>query len=251
MVVVVVTEIAASLFLIQGSSARVVVVVVRGTVVVVRGTFVVVRGTVVVGATVVVVVVGATVVVVVVDAVVVGATVVVVVAPPPDEGATVVVVVVVTGTVTVIDCGEPVRVVCALPAVSVIENDAAAVKVEVTAPPPAVAVDVAVIVHTVDEVCAIPVIDEMPVKVKSVPDVVDKVEQSIASLPVTVKVIVAEDEVAADLAKVTVGAVVSITIALLAPSELVAPGEASVSVALFKAASRIVPLFNDNEFVAT
>ena len=138
-----------------------------------------------------------------------------------------------------------------MPAVSVIENDAAAVKVEVTAPPPAVAVDVAVIVHTVDEVCAMLVIPEMPVKVKSVPDTVDKVEQVMSSLPVTVKVIVAEDEVAADLAKVTVGAVVSITIALLAPSELVAPGVARVSVASFKAASRIVPLFSANDVVAT
>ena len=134
---------------------------------------------------------------------------------------------------------------------SVIENDAAAVKVEVTATPSAAAEDVAVIVHTVDEVCTMPVSDEMFVKVKSVPDVVDKVEQVIASLPVTVKVIVAEVEVAAEAAKVTVGAVVSITIALLAPSELVAPGVARVSVASFKAASRIVPLFSANDVVAT
>ena len=49
----------------------------------------------------------------------------------------------------------------------------------------------------------------MFVKVKSVPEVVDNVEHVIASLPVTVKVIVADVEVAADAANVTVGAVVS------------------------------------------
>ena len=54
--------------------------------------------------------------------------------------------------VTTVDLGEPVKVVCALPAVSVIENEPAAVNVEVTAPPPAVAEDVAVIVQTVEDV---------------------------------------------------------------------------------------------------
>jgi hypothetical protein len=63
-----------------------------------------------------------------------------------------IVVVTVAGTVTVIDCGEPVRVVFALPAWSETENDAAAVRVDVTAPPPAVAVEVAVTVQTVFEV---------------------------------------------------------------------------------------------------
>jgi hypothetical protein len=102
-----------------------------------------------------------------------------------------------------------VSVVCALPAVSVIENDAAAVKLELTVPPPSVAVDVAVMVQTVDEVCTIPVKAEMFVKVKSVPDTVDNVEHVIASLPVTVNVIVPDVEVDADAANVTVGAVVS------------------------------------------
>jgi len=55
-----------------------------------------------------------------------------------------------------------------------------------------------------------------------VPEVVDNVEHVIASLPVTVKVIVADAEVAADAANVTVGAVVSIIIAL-APAILLAP----------------------------
>ena len=55
-------------------------------------------------------------------------------------------------TVTVIEAGEPVIAVCALPVVSVAENELARVSVDVTAAPPNVAVDVAVIVHTVDDV---------------------------------------------------------------------------------------------------
>ena len=54
--------------------------------------------------------------------------------------------------VTVTDCGEPTSVVCALPAVSVIENDAAAVNVDTTPTPFVVAVDTATIVQTVDDV---------------------------------------------------------------------------------------------------
>ena len=96
-----------------------------------------------------------------------------------------------------------------LPAVSVIENEPAAVKLELTVAPPAVAVEVAVIVQTVAEVCTMPVIAEILLKVKSVPEEVDKVEQVMSSLPVTVKVIVAELEVAAERNRVTVGAVVS------------------------------------------
>ena len=59
---------------------------------------------------------------------------------------------VVSAMVTVVDFGEAVKVVWALPAVSVIENDAAALSVDTTATPSAKAVDVAVTVHTVDEV---------------------------------------------------------------------------------------------------
>jgi hypothetical protein len=58
----------------------------------------------------------------------------------------------VVSTVTTVDFGEPVRVTCALPAVSVIENVLAAVRVDVIAPPPFVAVEVAVIVQTVADV---------------------------------------------------------------------------------------------------
>ena len=116
---------------------------------------------------------------------------------------------VVSARVTTVDFGDAVNDVCALPAVSVIENDAAAVRVDVTATPSAAADEVAVTVQTVDEVCTIPVIDEIFVRVKSVPAVVESVEQVMSSPPVTVNVIVAEVDVALDAAKVTVGAVVS------------------------------------------
>ena len=62
---------------------------------------------------------------------------------------------------------------------------------------------------------------------------------------------VSEVDVADVAAKVTVGAVVSMMIALLAPSEFDAPGEASVSVALLAAASRMVPELSASELVAT
>ena len=110
---------------------------------------------------------------------------------------------------TVVDCGEPVKVVCALPAVSVIEKLAAAVSVDTTALPSAMAVEVAGSCKTVDDVCTMLVIAEMFVKVKSVPDEVESVEQVMSSLPVTVNVIVADVEVASVAAKVTVGAVLS------------------------------------------
>jgi hypothetical protein len=58
----------------------------------------------------------------------------------------------VVSIVTAVDCGEPVSAVCALPAVSVIENVPAAVRVDVTATPSFPAVEVAVIVQTVPEV---------------------------------------------------------------------------------------------------
>lgn len=56
--------------------------------------------------------------------------------------------------VTMVDCGEPINVVCALPGVpvSVIEKVPAAVNVEVFGPPPEVAVDVALMVHTLADV---------------------------------------------------------------------------------------------------
>ncbi len=90
---------------------------------------------------------------------------------------------------------------------SAIENVAAAVNVDVTVEP-AVPVEVAVIVQVVVFVCTT-AIAEIFVNVKSVPLVVDKVAQFIASLPVTVKVIDAEPDVAEVRAKVKVGAVVS------------------------------------------
>lgn len=65
----------------------------------------------------------------------------------PDETAAVV-----SARVTTVEFDETVRVVCALPAVSVIEKLPAALSDEVTATPSAIAVEVAVIVHTVDDV---------------------------------------------------------------------------------------------------
>ena len=59
----------------------------------------------------------------------------------------------------------------------------------------------------------------MLVYVKSVPEVVDNVEHVIASLPVTVNVIVADVEVAADAANVTVGAVVSALVTVVVCGE--------------------------------
>ena len=54
-----------------------------------------------------------------------------------------------------------------------------------------------------------------------------------------------------EVTEFTYGTIPSITIALLSPSELAAPGEASVSVASFKAASFMVPEFKAKELVAT
>ena len=56
--------------------------------------------------------------------------------------------------VTSVDCGEPINVVCALPgvSVSVIEKVPAAVNVEVVRTPPDVAVEVALMVHTLADV---------------------------------------------------------------------------------------------------
>ena len=61
-----------------------------------------------------------------------------------------------------------------------------------------------------------------------------------ASLNVTARVLLAAAKDTEDM----VGTVLSITIALLAPKELEAPGEASVKVALFPTASLMVPLFS-------
>ena len=56
------------------------------------------------------------------------------------------------GMVTVVDCGEPISVVWASPDVSAIEKVPEAVSVETLAPPPAVAEEVALIVHTFADV---------------------------------------------------------------------------------------------------
>ena len=84
----------------------------------------------------------------------------------------------------------------------------------------------------------------MLVYVKSVPELVDNVEHVIASLPVTVKVIVAELDEAEEAANVTVGAVVSIIIAL-APAILLAPVGTVVDVIALPAVSTTVPIVNE------
>jgi hypothetical protein len=93
-------------------------------------------------------------------------------------------------------------------------------------------------------------IDEIFVKLKSTPLDVDSEEQSIFSLPVTVKTIADVDAVGPARASVTVGGVVSTTIALFAPSEPVAAGSTRVNVDAVPARSRIVPPLSDSEFVA-
>jgi hypothetical protein len=114
-------------------------------------------------------------------------------------------------------------------------NDAAAVNVDVTVPPPAVAVDNTFTVHTEDDVCTIDEIDEIPVRSKSVPAVTDNVAQSMSSSPVTIKLIDAEDEVADTALNVTVGAVISRTIVVVAVAADTGPVFPARSVAPFTA----------------
>jgi hypothetical protein len=109
---------------------------------------------------------------------------------------------------TQIVCGEPESVVCALPAVSVIENvDAAANEDSRGFVSPGSAVDCTEIVHTSSVVWVIELIREIRVNLKSTPSEPDKVEQTIGSLPVTVKVKVATPELPVERPKVTTGAV--------------------------------------------
>jgi hypothetical protein len=140
-----------------------------------------------------------------------------------------------SGTVTTVDCGDPTRAVWALPAVSATENVVARVNLDVTAAPPLVAVEVAVIVQTLALVWTIPVNALMPVKVKSVPATVDNVVQFNASSPVTVKVIVPLVDVAAVAASVTVGGVVSAVASALRLPPGVLPVPATVAAFVNKA----------------
>ena len=136
-----------------------------------------------------------------VDEVVTGTEVVVVVTAAGAGGA---------GIVTVINCGEPAREVLALPAISATENEPAAVNVETTAPPPAVAVELAFTVQTVAVVCTIEVMAEIPVRSKSTPGVVSIVVQSMFSLPERVNEIDDVDDVVEETPRVSSGAVESI-----------------------------------------
>ena len=76
--------------------------------------------------------------------------------------------------------------------------------------------------------------------------------ESIDSLKVAVmvKLLVCRPLALVELTLVTVGFVLSITIALLAPSELAAPGEASVALSLQAVYSFIVPELSASEVVA-
>ena len=106
------------------------------------------------------------------------AVVVVVVADRDEAGAVVDVEVLAAAIVTVIDAGEPDEMFdwVAEPVYETANEVASAS--ELVPEDPAAIVDVAEIVHTVDDVCTTE-IDEMLVKSKSVPSVVDTVPQSI------------------------------------------------------------------------
>jgi hypothetical protein len=137
--------------------------------------------------------------------------------------------------------GEPEPIaVWTLPAISATENADARVSV-LDRRSPTVALDVAAIVHTVPEVWETDVIVAMFVSVKSAPVTLDSVVQSIASLPVSVNEIVVLEDVADDAARVKVGAVVSMTMAL-APAMLLAPDGTVVDVIALPAVSAIVPI---------
>jgi hypothetical protein len=97
-------------------------------------------------------------------------------------------------------------VVWAFPAVSATEKLPDAVNEDDTAPPPDVAVDVAATVHVVVFVWVIESMLAIFVVEKSAEV---RVVQSIGSFPMTVKLIDAEDDEAAERAKVNVGGVVS------------------------------------------
>ena len=138
------------------------------------------------------------------------------------------------GTVTAIDRVETSMAVCALPAVSVIENDPEAVSVAVTAAPPAVAVDSAVTVQMDDEApTATEVIDDRPAVSTKSADV--SVEQSSGSSPVTVNVTDAADAVVGAV-NVSVGAVASRVIVVVALTFVAGP--------VLPTASAICPDFN-------
>jgi hypothetical protein len=98
------------------------------------------------------------------------------------------------------------------------------------APAPSIADEIAAIVQTVDELWVIEDIEEIFPKVKSLPLVVERLEQSIGSFPVTVNVSEVELDVVADLAKVTVGSVASTEIVIEADVDAFPAVSVSVTV---------------------
>jgi hypothetical protein len=115
----------------------------------------------------------------------------------------------VSAIVTVTDCDGLLKVFLVLLFVKPIENEDAVVRVDVTATPFAMAELVALIVHIVGEVWVMAVIAEIPVRLKSTPAVIESVVQSIVPLPVTVKVIAAEVDVADGIPRIAANNVVS------------------------------------------
>jgi hypothetical protein len=95
------------------------------------------------------------------------------------------------------------------------------------------------------------VIEEIFVKLKSTPFIADRDEQFIFSLPVTVKTIAEDADVGPARARVTVGGVVSTTIALFAPRDPAVAGATKVNVDAVPARSRIDPPLSESEDVAT
>ena len=128
--------------------------------------------------------------------------------------------VVVAAIVTVIDDGAPDEMfVCvAEPAYDTANEVASAM--ELVPDEPAAIVDVAEIVHTVNDVC-VTEIEEMLVKSKSLPSVVETVPQSICpDVAVSVNVNDVDDDVADDRAKTTVGAASAVGVATALPDAL-------------------------------
>lgn len=228
-IVAVVVVVAGTDVVVAGAGARTVVVVAGAMVVATPAVVVVTRGSVVRGGRRTVVVGAVATVVDVVDVVVVVEVVVVVVDVVVGLGGGAG-----DGTVTETDRAETSIAVCALPAVSVTENDPEAVSVAVTGAPPAIAVDSAVTVQMDDEApTATEVIDDRPaVRTKSAEV---SVEQSSGSSPVTVNVTDAVDAVVGAV-NVSVGAVASRVMVVVALTFVAGP--------VLPTASVICPDFN-------
>ena len=140
-----------------------------------------------------------------------------------------------SGIVTLTDFDGSRRVVWEFPARSEIAKNCAAERVDTTVPPPARAVDVAEITHLVGVPCSILSSELISVTSKSVEAVDDNVEQSIASLLETEKLIATTDDVSDGVASVTGGAIESMTIVR----------EADLSDSFFSASACVLETFHE------